>query len=224
MIVGCEYTAHGSPRPGLCPHKPEMYRSIKKHFCLTGLLLLVALYGCQQKDVVSELQQEPYFDLKGLINRQIAMLDRVDPPVEISAQIAGEDETQTTRKDSAGWQASLKLLTEVDINKPVLQGSYLVKDSMDRERDLQVKWYVAKRADAEIPYLKVFYQDSLPAVRRIEAAFRESNLLYTTQRKMSATFDAFEGSPRLTQYQAEGTQKVIFKDSIFYQWQATIRY
>ncbi len=194
-----------------------------KYFRLTGLLLLVTLYSCQQ-EVVSELQKEPYFDLKGLMNQQIAMLDRVNPAVEISAQIAGEDETQTIRKDSAGWQASLKLLTEVDINQPVLQGSYIVKDSVDREHDLKVKWYVAKKADADIPYMKVFYQDSLPAVRRIEAAFRESNLLYTTQRKMSATFDAFEGSPRLKQYQAEGTQKVIFKDSVYYQLQATIQY
>lgn len=211
----------------------KLESKIHKHQNLFGRHLVIFLFlfpcilllSCQQGEVVNQLQKEPYFDLKGLINQQIAILDSLNPPVEIKAKIKDAEETITTQKDSSTWRASLKLLRDADINQPVLQGSYIVKDSFDSQQGLQLKLYEAKEnADTSIPYLKVYYQDSIANIKRIETVFQEINVLYSTQRIMSATFDHFEGKPRIMRFETQGKQKMLFKDSIFYGMQAKIEY
>lgn len=199
---------------------------MKNYYSVFSILLFyVLMAGCQQEEGVDKLRKTPYFDLKGLMNEQLTLLDSLNPAVEISAQIDEQKETVTTHKDSAAWESSLKLFNDADINQPVLQGSYLVRDSFDNQKGLQIKLYEAKHpAKTNIPYLKVYYQDSLPNVKHIETAFQEENLLYSTQRKMSATFDTFEGTPRLMQYKTTGRQKMLFRDSAFYEIQATLKY
>ncbi len=206
---------------------------LKKHaasrfntlWMLALIFLLSFFSGCQQSEVVSQLRNEPYFDLKGLLDRQIDILDSLDPSVEINALIGKEKESITTHKDSSAWRTSLKLFMDADINQPVLQGRYAVKDSFDQQRGLKVKVYEGLQQDGlDIPYLKVYYKDSLADVRYIETMFQEENLLYTTQRFMSATFDPFNRLPRITHYKILGKQKMLFKDSIQYEMNAQINY
>lgn len=204
-------------------HKHTTY--IKKFFSVFSLLLFFFITSCQQGKVVNQLQDEPYFDLKGLMNQQIAILDSLNPSVEIKAEIRDRAETITTHKDSSAWRAALKLFSDADINQPVLQGSYIVKDSFDNQKGLKLKFYEAKKsANTNIPYLGVYYQDSIANVKRIETIFQENNMLYSTQRKMSVTFDNFDGELRIMQYKATGKQKMLFKDSVFYDMQAKIEY
>lgn len=153
------------------------------------------------------------------------MLDSLNPSVKIKAHIKGKEEFITTHKDSSAWQASLNLFSDADINQPVLQGNYVIKDSFDNEKGLKLKLYEAKEsADSSIPYLKVYYQDSIANVRRIETVFQEVNALYSTQRKMSAVFDNADGNPRIIEFETEGRQKMLFKDSILFDLQAKIEY
>jgi hypothetical protein len=159
------------------------------------------------------------------MNQQIAMLDSLNPSVKIKARIKGEEESITTHKNSSAWHASLKLFSDADINQPVLQGSYVVKDTFDHDKRLKLKLYeVRENTDTSIPYLKVYYQDSINNVRRIETVYEESNMLYSTQRKMSADFDNAGGKLRLIQFDAHGRQKMLFKDSILFDLQAEIEY
>lgn len=195
------------------------------NFILFLLVFWVSFTGCQQEKVVNQLQREPYFDLKGLMHEQAALLDSLNPAVKFIAKIDEKEETIITHKDSASWTASLRLFSDADINQPVLQDSYTVKDSFDNQKGLQVKLYKAKNTSkTNIPYLKVYFKDSLYHVKHIETAFKEENMLYSTQRKMSATFDLFKGTPRIVQYETFGKQKMIFRDSAFYAMQATIDY
>ena len=173
----------------------------------------------------SSSEANPYFDLKGLIDRQIYLLDSINPEVNMNAVISGEKESQTLRKDSADWAETLKLYAEADLNKPVLRGQYTVTDSSLQDSDLRLKIYQAKSgAEAEIPYMKVFYQDSLSEVRRVETYFLEENLLYSTQRNMSLEFDKKDGGVLLSAYSTTGKQKMIFRDSILYQNVASLQY
>lgn len=199
---------------------------MKNHYSIFFVLIFwILLTGCRQDKVVNQLQKEPYYDLKSLINEQTALLDSLNPAVNITAQIDEKKETIATHKDSASWESLLKLFNDADINQPVLQGSYIVKDSFDNQKGLQIKLYKASNTStSNIPYLKVYYKDSLYHVKHIETVFKEENMLYSTQRKMSATFDTFRGNPRIVQYETLGKQKMIFRDSAFYKMQVTIDY
>ena len=189
-------------------------------------LVLTCFTSCQQ-DVVSQLQNTPYFDLKGLINQQITMLDSLNPPVEILGKIESQQEKTTLHKDSSAWRASLKLFTDADINQPVLQGRYTVEDSTDTQQGLKIRLYrVRNNKDSSIPYMRIYYQDTLTRanVKRIETEFQEYNMLYSTQRKMSASFEKFHGNPRILEYETTGKQKMLFKDSVTYSMLAKIDY
>lgn len=192
-----------------------------------GIILLLITAGCQSggSDVENMLEATPYFDLKGVINQQITLLDRLNPEVEITASIGKNKETETVQKDSTAWAEALQLYADADINKPVLRGQYTVTDSTLDGQDLQAKIYRARNEkEAEIPYMKVVYKDSTANPRYVETLFREENPLYSTYRSMSLHFDQLEGTLRLTEYETQGRQKMIFKDSVIYSTRGLLQY
>lgn len=201
-----------------------MFQNNFRRLIISGLFSLqVACVGESQVEI--SVDDNLYFDLKGLIDQQVSMLDSLNPRVEMQALISGKEESQVLRKDSAAWAETLKLYAEADLNKPVLRDQYVVSDSSLEDSDLQLKFYRAKRPDkVDIPYVKVFYQDSLSAVRRVEAFFREENPLYSTQRSMSLRFEEHGENVRLAEYVTTGKQKMILRDSIMYRNEGRIQY
>ncbi|GEM_PF-1469597 len=193
---------------------------------LSTILFLFSFTSCDYTNQVSEeLNQEPYFDLTGLVERQLAHLDSLRPSVEITATINDQQEVEAMQKDSTDWVETLKLFSEASINRPVLQGRYQVKDSTDQANGWNIRIYRAQQpADVEIPYLAVYYQDTLQNVRKIETVFLEKNVLYRTERRMEMQLSPTELGPLLTKYQSSGTQKMIFRDSVHYRVEATLEY
>jgi hypothetical protein len=198
-------------------------RRIKQIFLFGILLGHIGCSGGSQVEV--SMENNPYYDLKGLLDEQIAMLDSLNPEVKIQALIGNEQAEEVMRKDSADWAESLALYSEADLNKPVLRDQYSVSDSTLSGDDLQLKIYQAlKPEDVDIPYMKVYYENDISRVRRIETFFREDNPLYSTQRRMTLDFENRSGDLRLLSFSTLGKQKMIFRDSIIYQTEATIRY
>lgn len=188
--------------------------------------ILLLLSACEYSAEVSErLEQEAYFDMPTLVQQQLSRLDSLRPSVEIVAQIGDRKEVEKIQKDSSTWAETLKLFSDANINRPVLQGSYTVSDSTDRQHDWNIRVYQAKQPkEVEIPYLAVYYQDSLSDVRRIETEFREENILYSTVRRMSMQFEPTASGPRLVGYSSEGRQKMVLRDSVYYHLQARLKY
>ena len=183
-------------------------------------------WGCQYTDEVSkDLNRKDYFDLPSLVEQQLVRLDSLRPTMEVVAQIGDREEVKKVKKDSAGWAETLKLFSDANINRPVLQDSYIVSDSTDQQHNWKVRTYRAKQPqNVEVPYLNVYYQDSLANIRRIETKFHEENLLYSTSRQLEMQFEATNSGPQLTGYSSEGRQKMIFRDSVHYQLKATLQY
>lgn len=192
----------------------------------TTIIGFIVLTACNYTaEVSNELGEDPYFDLPNLVQQQLAQIDSLQPLVEIVAEIGGEQEAETLKKDSADWAETLKIFSTVNINRPVLQGSYSVKDSSDQQRGWQAKVYRAKQPEKiEIPYLIVYYEDSLENVRRIETEFREQNMLYRTRRQLAMQLQPAETGPRLVSYQSNGSQKMIFRDQVDYFLEARLQY
>lgn len=191
------------------------------------LILAMLMTACQgvEQNMENKLEETPYFDLKGMLDQQIALLNQLKPEVEVSASIGQETEKQTVQKDSSDWAEALKLFADTDINKPVLQGQYIVKDSTLTAEGLKATIYQAKdRDDAEIPYLKVFYKENSEHPSHIESMFREDNPLYSTYRNMRLRFEEVDGNLRLSEYESYGRQKMIFKDSVVYSTKGLLKY
>lgn len=195
-------------------------------FRLGGIALLF-VWGCQLEETKLEkqLQATPYFDLKGVIEEQIILLDRLNPQVEVTARIDDHTETQTLHKDSSAWAEALKLYSDADLNKPVLRDQYIVEDSVLQEQNLQAKIYHARnKGEVEVPYMKVVFKDTTTNLHSVEAIFREENPLYSTYRNMALYFENAEGTLRLVHYETEGKQKMIFKDSVVYATRGQLQY
>ena len=192
--------------------------------CLILILLLTARCTLDSQ-IVDELRQKPYFDLPGLVQQQLYYLDSLNPPVVLQARIGTQTETETTRKDSAAWAETLQLFQQTNINRPVLQGAYEESDSIIPNQNLRIKTYRYKQTPSgEIPYLKVYYRDSLTNVYRIETAFQEDNVLYSTHRNMWMTFTPYQGKPRLTAFETVGKQKMMLRDSVTYVARGEVQY
>ena len=184
---------------------------------MIAMIGIVFVTGCIDNPVESESPKTSYFDLAALVEQQVQWLDSLNPPVVLRATIGDRTETETMRKDSTAWAETLELFQKSDINQPVLRGQYEERDSLIQTQNLRVRTYRAPRADrAEIPYLKVYYQDSLANVRRIETAFQEDNVLYSTYRRMWMNFAPYQGQPRITTFETVGKQKMILRDSVTY--------
>ncbi len=196
--------------------------NIMKYFFFYLLTISVLTSSCQAPEGIG---QEPYFSVQDLMKQQMVLLDSLNPEVKITGALKGQQETINTHKDSSAWSSLFQLFDDADINQPVLQGQYVATDTFDKQSNLPVRLYEAKEGtNTNIPYLKVYYQDSLKDVRRIETAFEEKNALYDTQRKMTADFELVQGAPRITQYDITGKQKMIMQDSVLYHMQASINY
>ena len=174
---------------------------------------------------MDELQQTPYFDVPSLVRQQVYWLDSLNPPVTLQARIGTQTEAETVRKDSAAWAETLQLFQQANINRPVLQGAYEESDSLLADQNLRLRTYRYQQSDAaEIPYLKVYYRDSLSNVYRIETAFQEDNILYSTHRNMRMTFAQYREGPRLTAFETIGKQKMMFRDSVTYVTRGEVQY
>lgn len=195
-------------------------------FRLGGIALL--FFGScqpQESNMKSMLQATPYFDLKQVIEEQIALLDKLNPSVEITARIGNDTETKVMQKDSSDWAEALKFYADADLNKPVLRDQYIVEDSVLQDQNLQARIYHAKdKKDVEIPYMKVVFKDTTANLHSVEAIFREENPLYSTYRNMSLRFENTDGNIRLVQYETQGRQKMIFKDSVLYATTGRLQY
>lgn len=200
----------------------------KENYKLSWLIVAVGLLGgaCEYAaDVSDDLTDQPYFDMPSLVKQQLVRLDSLNPSVELVAQVGDREEVETIKKDSAEWEETLKLFSDANINRPVLQGSYSVVDSIDQQHQWKIRVYQAKEPqEVEVPYLIVYYQDSLADVRRIETKFWEENLLYSTTRYLAMQFESSSSGPQLVSYRSQGHQKMILRDSVYYDLEAILSY
>jgi len=160
-----------------------------------------------------------YYDVKGLITRQIESLSTLSPNVRVVATVNGTKEEHLIEEtDSIFWGRTLSLVNKANINQPALQGVYTIQEnSSSAPPDLEVKsFYPKNKKNTDVLYLKVFYDSTLANIKHLEALVRNENLLYVTERKMKLSFEEGHGSPRLSRYEVIGKQKIIFGDTVHF--------
>lgn len=166
-----------------------------------------------------------YFDMDGLIDNQINYLLKTKASLTKSASVDSTKDKSTFTPDSAGWMDELAVFRHLElINKPIYAQAYEVVDGVkDDNSNLMVMTLNAKKS-VPVKQFKIFYQNELEKVRRIEAQIVEQNTLYYTSRKFTIELDDHQGMLAISRLQAKGVQKMILRDSVRFSISSTINY
>jgi hypothetical protein len=174
-----------------------------------GLLTFCALLSACNEDI-KENQVKKYFDLKGLIEKQIKTLNTQKPLVQKSIVVADSSENQSVK--TIDWTKELELFTQADLNKPAFIQSYKVDSS-----SMGVKYTLKETEKLPVKYLNISRagEDGIS----VEALVNTDNYLYETERHLKLSIKNSE----LTDYQIDGFQKIVFGDKKIFKINGTIK-
>lgn len=181
-----------------------------------SLLIFCTLSACENVQT-QKMSEKPYFDLNGLLQKQIILLDSLRPEVSKITLIDGVEEAQKTKFDSLDWLREMEIFFEVDINEPILRDAYKLEEKNIGDSIRLFSYQAVDKENLEIEFLDVYYPDDKELPSRISAVFTEKNALYGSKRSLQLNFGDIEGQHVLEGYSIKGIQKMLLKDTIFYE-------
>jgi hypothetical protein len=159
------------------------------------LILFMMLMSCNSDSQTEEIKR--YFDLKGLIAKQIERLLTEKPLVVKTIAMADTSETQSIQ--TIDWTKELEFFTQTDLNKPAYINSYQVDSS-----SMGVKYVLKENEKLPVKYLSISRVGEEGIV--VEALVSNDNYLYQTERHLKLSLN----SNQVTDYQIDGFQKIVF--------------
>jgi hypothetical protein len=163
------------------------------------------------------------YNVDSLFKTQIDYLVGHDAVINKKAVLNGVEKIITIDpKDSLAWNAELAIFFELDmVNKPIHKGIYKVEEYADKKSNLSVKSF-STTEDLPVRFLKIYYQNSLSQLRKIEAQYNEANSLYSSRRFLTVEFENVYNKTILTSYSIAGGQKMFLDDSVQYHIAANV--
>ncbi len=164
----------------------------------------------------SERRSATFYPIDSLISTQIRELTSIHAGLFKEAYLNGKKDTiRYTPADTLAWTKELDVFRRLDIiNKPVNKDSYRVDDGLiDSGSNLTVKAFQSLKA-LPVVYLRIYYQGDLGKPRKVEALYREANVLYESSRLLSMEFQQIANDMVLIDYEIKGGQKMVMGDSV----------
>ena len=185
------------------------------------VVVFVLLVSCNRENLKYD---KPYFDFDSLVNNQVQQIASAEVRLIKKSFLNGKQDSATLLPDTAQWKHELDAFQQLDvINKPLFKGNYQSKDQEDDHSNLLVRVFTTKMK-SPVPEIKFFYQDGYMKLKRIESVFNESNVLYSTSRKLTLEFEEHHGAQMISRYQVQGFQKMILTDSVAFSIQGKLLY
>lgn len=159
------------------------------------LFISLILIGCTESETQNATKTN--FDLAGLVNQQIAELNKNQPLTHKNLEI--EDKKEVLNTNKIDWQKELELFLQADLNKQSYQLSY------NKEETPQMTVYTLKEGEKlPVKSLKIIFDED-KTVKHLEALLQTKNYLYESEKHLLMTLD----KNRLTNYQIEGWQELF---------------
>lgn len=164
-----------------------------------------------------------FFDIVGLIDHQVKMLDSVGLSLLKKATINGlEEEISLTSPDFSTWTKELTIFKSADINKPMLSDSYEFTEI--EKGGIKTIIYMSKFPEAtQVDSLTLSFIDNEENPIKIHARLTSSNALFKSEKNFDLAFNNVNGQCLLSYYKIEGWQKMISKDSITFFIEGSVR-
>ena len=177
---------------------------------VSGLLAL-GLAGCGEAGPAAPPARRPlYFDVKGLLTRQVAQLEQRHAAVTKQVRLRDEA-TETARVPSVQWNDELQIFFQADINKAALRGAYAV-DSVALPGGALRCTYTRKpgQPNAPVAFLTVVQQGTEPS--EVAATISQDNALFSARKQLRMELQ----HGQLRRYEVTGTQKLVLFDTLRY--------
>jgi len=172
--------------------------------------LFTLLVSCNRENLKYD---KPYFDFDSLVRTQVHQIALTRTSLFKKTFLNRKNDSTVITPDTTQWKHELDAFQQLDvINKPLFKGNYHSKDQEDDHSNLLVRSFTTKMK-SPVPEVKFFYQDG-SKLKRIESVFNESNVLYSTSRKLTLEFDEQGGAAMISRYRVQGFQKMILSDSV----------
>jgi hypothetical protein len=188
---------------------------------MARLSLALAVFIAVSCSTPERVSSRMFYDIDSLINVQVAFLSKSGSRLEKKAGIGENLERVVNTPDSAGWSKELAVFRQLEVaGRPTNRDKYQVSEREDTRSNLKVRSYVA--TGTPVPYVHLYYLNGIGDLRKIEAGYYESNLLYTSKRDLTLEFDRGNGTATLKRYSIEGYQKIIMADSVHFSVEAEV--
>ncbi|WP_022825709.1 hypothetical protein [Hymenobacter norwichensis] len=186
----------------------------KGHWLLPALLMLAAC-GLEDASVRPAANRKPnYFDVKGLLDTQIAELNRQQPVVEKQVRLR-DGKVETTRVVKTDWSKELQVFYQADINKPALRGAYSETVAGPSGELTNAKSYKLIAADTKAPVVSLVVGtlgDTPSTGQELAATIRQDNPLFYSEKRLRLRTQG----GALKEYEVQGVQKLIMFDTVYY--------
>ena len=186
-----------------------------------GLIYIafILLYSCSPID-----QDSPgLYSINSLLDEQSGYLARNASRLTKASSLGEHSDTIIVApKNTEEWKKELEIFAVIDaINKPANKTFYTIERHPDKKSNLSVKAFTTKES-LSVQFLRLFYQTTEEKVRRIEANYSESNVLYSSTRLLTMEFQQIDNTMVLTSYEILGDQKMFLGDSVKYTIKGTV--
>ena len=169
------------------------------------------LTGCGDAGPAAPAARRPlYFDVKGLLNKQVAQLAQRHAAVVKRVSLRG-NATETVRVPTVKWADELQIFFQADINKAALRGGYTV-DSIVLPGGLLRRTYTRLPGQPNAPVARLMVVQQGAVAQEVAATIVQNNALFATRKQLH--FQLQNG--QLRQYEVVGTQKLVLFDTLHY--------
>ncbi|SDL67799.1 hypothetical protein SAMN05421823_107227 [Catalinimonas alkaloidigena] len=176
-----------------------------------GLALLLS-GGCVERPESTLAGEAPrFFDVKGFVDTQVALLQQKQPALTKRVFIDGERQEKQLQK--VDWSRELAQFRDADLNKPAWRDSYTI-DTVATDAGRTVV-YTALDQDLPVDKLQVTMEPNTGEVLGLRADLRSHNLLYDSRRQLMLECQPqAQEAVQVTHYRLKGYQKLVLRDSV----------
>ena len=194
----------------LWPIREKLNNLDLNRLLLYFFLLFASACGVEQKIKTPNT----YYDLNGLIDEQIKLLDSISPVLFKKAIIDENSELVELTPNDSVWSREFLIFRSADINKPMLVNRYNVDEHTTNDGSKRITYISKDPEKTEVDSLMIHYfaESEKPSI--IHASLSHNNALFRNQKTLDMFFKKSENL--ISTYKIRGWQKMISKDSTFY--------
>lgn len=185
------------------------------------LLLFLTMFMVFSCAKLEPVEVETYYDVDSLVNAQYEALKLTTYPIIKKTRVNGDLDSVSITPDSTQWEYELGVFRKANINNPTLRGEYKVtREEIDGGRS--VTYLPTEPEKRNVKYLELRFSGE--DLMEMHARIQDENPVYGSARNLSMFFEGSGKNNRLAEYQVNGVQKMILKDTVTLEVNSIIRY
>jgi len=187
---------------------------IKRVLYLVVFLCTVEIFfGCKPSEDTGSTMR--YFKLDSLIQEQMTTVLSRKVYLEKISLLDGKYDSSGFIPDSIHLAREFAVIEQNSIDKPKYWGLYEKEFGKDNQSNLNTLTYHSTR-ELPVPYLKIYYLNTINNLRKIETAYVDKNSIYHSFREIKILFEDVNEEVVIKEYHIQGYQKMLGVDTVKY--------